>query len=269
LRDSTLDGLAMKLAAYVRVSPDAEVERGRGTGVQKKAITRWAKTHRHRVAVWTADEGVSGADGVDTRVGLYEALEAARSGKVGGLVIYDLDCLARALHVQEAALVQVWEAGGKVFSVADRGEVPRDDPHDPMRTAMRQVCGVFALLERSMLQKRLIDARRAKAERGGYPGGIPPFGWRLEGENLVEDPAEQHVVARMLALWAEGGSTRSIADALNAEGVPTKQGKQWSNVRVWHVLKRELARRPHSVRRAAASPERVARQGKRGATRPS
>jgi DNA invertase Pin-like site-specific DNA recombinase len=129
----------MKLAAYLRVSADAELERGRGLGVQKKAITRWAKANRHRVAVWTTDEAVSGADAVDTRVGLYDALEALRTGAAGGLVVYDLDCLAKALHVQEAVLGQVWEMGATVFSVEDGGEVPEDDPDDPVRRAMRQM----------------------------------------------------------------------------------------------------------------------------------
>jgi DNA invertase Pin-like site-specific DNA recombinase len=82
-------GVAMKFAAYVRVSTDAQVDRGHGLDVQKKAITRWANANRHQVAVWTSDEGMSGAERVDRRVGLYEALEALRSGTVGGLVVFN------------------------------------------------------------------------------------------------------------------------------------------------------------------------------------
>jgi DNA invertase Pin-like site-specific DNA recombinase len=259
----------MKLVAYVRVSTDTALERGRGLGVQKKVISRWAKASRHRVAVWARDEGEAGADAVDTRVGLYDALEALRSGTVGGLVVYDLDCLARALHVQEAVLGQVWEMGATLFSVEDGGEVPEDDPDDPLRRAMRQMRGVFAKLERSMLQKRLRDGLRAKAERGGYVGGGPPFGWRVEGKQLVEVPAEQAVIARMRTLQAKGGSTRSIAVALNAEGLTSKRGKPWSHVRVWAVLNRDLGRTPLRVRTAPVRSEGARGQGRRGVRRRS
>ena len=61
-------------------------------------------------------------------------------GTASGLVVYKLDELARSLTVQEGTLAKVWGLGGSVFSV-DLGEVARDDPDDPMRTAMRQMVG--------------------------------------------------------------------------------------------------------------------------------
>ena len=73
--------------------------------------------------------------------------------------------LARALTVQEAALAIAWQAGGRVFT-ADTGEVLRDDPDDPMRTALRQVVGGVAELDRRMVVKRLRDGRAAKASTG-------------------------------------------------------------------------------------------------------
>jgi hypothetical protein len=35
-------------------------------------------------------------------------------------------------------LAQLWTLGGHAFIVTDADEVPQDDPHDPMLTAMRQ-----------------------------------------------------------------------------------------------------------------------------------
>jgi hypothetical protein len=55
--------------------------------------------------------------------------------------------LARTLVVQEAVLGHVWKHTGRVFAV-DVGEVLQDDPDDPMRTAIREIMGVFAQRER-------------------------------------------------------------------------------------------------------------------------
>jgi len=45
----------------------------------------------------------------------------------------------------------------------DQGEVERDEPDDPVRTAMRQMLGVFAQLEREMASSTAAPAKR----RGG------------------------------------------------------------------------------------------------------
>ncbi|NEW71007.1 recombinase family protein [Streptomyces rhizosphaericus] len=69
--------------------------------------------------------------------------------------------------VQEAILAQIRKHGGRAFT-ANSGGV---HPDDPMRTAMRQMRGVFAQLERSVIAARLRHGRREKAEQGGYAYG--------------------------------------------------------------------------------------------------
>src|SRR5207302_4477308 len=122
------------------------------------------------------------------------------------------DRLARKLTVQEATLAKLWEMGATVFSV-DIGEVPRDDPNDPMKTALRQMIGVFAQLERGMIAARLRSGRMLKASRGGYAGsGAPPYGTRSVAGVLVVDATEQRAVNRALALRSSGASVRTIAE---------------------------------------------------------
>ena len=120
------------------------------------------------------DAGVSGT--TDEREGLTEALAAVRYNGADGLVVHTLDRLARSLTVQEAALQQVWSAGGRVFTV-DQGEVLADDPEDPVRTFVRQVLGAVSQLEAGMIARRLRRGRQHKAEQGGYAFGGPPLGY--------------------------------------------------------------------------------------------
>jgi DNA invertase Pin-like site-specific DNA recombinase len=173
----------------------------------------------------------------DERDGLTEALAAVRYNGADGLVTYSLDRLARSLTVQEAALQQVWQADGRVFTV-DSGEVLADDPDDPVRTFVRQVLGAVSQLEVGMIARRLRNGRRHKAEQGGYAYGAPPFGYRAEGGELVKDPAEIAVVKRITALRDGGRSLREIAATLTEEGLKPKRGERWHPQTVARVLGR-------------------------------
>src|SRR6478752_2616247 len=111
----------MKAAAYLRVSTDRQVREGYGLDAQRADIRRWAKAEGHRVVAWFADEGFSGANGIETRVGLYDAIAAVRAKSADALVFTSLDRLARAMTQQEGVLAEIWAAGGRVISLGDGG----------------------------------------------------------------------------------------------------------------------------------------------------
>ena len=237
----------MRLVAYQRVSTIEQAEHGFGLDAQRKAIRDAARSLGARVVAWCADEGKSGALAATERPGLAEALTLLRTGQADGLIVRDLDRLARAVTVQEALLAEVWcNDGAAVFTASPPTEVARDDPDDPMRTAMREMAGVFAGLERRLIAKRLRDGRRAKAAAGGHAIGATPYGWRSAKRSadnpngaLVPIPAEQAALDRMKTLAQQGNSTRQIAATLTAEGHPTKRGGGWSGATVGRILSRQ------------------------------
>lgn len=246
----------LRLVGYLRVSTDRQVEEGQGLDEQRASIERWAKVDGHEVAHWKSDEGVSGTKDAVERDGLREAVALVEAGEADGVVVRELGRLARLLHVQEATLALVWQAGGRAFTV-DGGEVMQDDPDDPMRTAMRQMMGVFHQLERSMITKRLRDGRRTKHEKGGYAYGSPPYGYRSEDRELVPVPEEQEVIGRMKELRRMGRSYSDVARWLNRQGVTTKRGAEWRAVSVARVLdpeyRRKAADRSAKARRRATA----------------
>lgn len=225
------------VAGYLRVSTERQAVDGLGLDVQRGAVEAFARQEGYEVE-WYSDEGVSGALDAEQRDGLASALAAIRDGDVCGLVVYSLDRVARALTVQEAVLALAWDAGGRVWSVGDGGEVLQDDPDDPMRTAIRQMRGVFAQLDRALIVKRLRDGRRVKGERGEFAYGSPAYGFRALNGALVPDETEQAAVARMTELRAAGASLRGIAEALTAEGHRPKRSETWHA----QSIRRALAR---------------------------
>jgi DNA invertase Pin-like site-specific DNA recombinase len=227
----------MNLIAYTRVSSDGQLD-GFGIDTQERAIASWSKAHGHRIIRTVSDVGVSGATDAVDRPGLSAALEALDAHEAHGLVVARLDRLARALTVQEAALAFIWRSGAEVFT-ADSGQVLRDDPDDPMRTALRQVVGVFAELDRRMVVKRLRDGRSAKSAAGRKAVGSYAYGYlgvgRGRRRDAAPDPAEQAVVQFILQARASGQPYRQIALSLDALGLPPRRAVKWSGVTVRSV----------------------------------
>lgn len=227
--------------AYLRISTESQLD-GYGLDVQTTAVKAWAKANGCRIVQVCTDEAVSGTTDALDREGLGCALEAIETGKADVLLVPRLDRLARKLTVQEAVLAQVWKLGGRVFTV-DAGEIVADDEDDPMRTAMRQMMGVFAELERSMIAKRLRDGRRAKGDAGGYAYGAPKYGQTVVDGELVPHPSESIVVDRIHQMRKDGMSYAAIARTLTDEGVPTKRGGRWQSTTVSRVVDPKAAER--------------------------
>lgn len=216
----------MRLIAYLRVSSRTQLD-GYGLTVQRTAIKRWAKANGHTITAEIIDEGVSGALEAADRPGLSDALQRLRKPpQAGGLVVAKLDRLARKLTTQEAILALIWREDGRVFT-ADDGELLKDDPDDIMRTAMRQMVGVFAELDRKTLVKRMRDGRKAKAADGKKATGQYAFGTTGVGKGRDRDaaphPDEQKAVDRIVELRRAGESYRAIAATLDAEGLKTRR----------------------------------------------
>lgn len=227
----------MILVGYIRVSTSTQVREGLGLDVQEEQLQAWATDEGHKIADIFSDEGVSGTLDAHERPGLTDALAAIEEGHAAGLLVARLDRLARTLTVQEAVLSHTWRHGGTVFSV-DVGEVLADDPDDPMRTALRQMQGVMAQLDRAMIAKRLRDGRRMAVERGGFGGGTPQYGMRSEGGALVPDDVEQRALVLVAELHLQGRSLREIAKALTVAGHQPKRSSTWHPYTVSKIVAR-------------------------------
>lgn len=230
-------GPGLRLVGYLRVSTDRQAEQGLGLEVQERAIREWARRGGHRLAAIFRDEGISGSNGLETRVGLADAL--AEVGRADGLVVYRLDRLARDLVLQEKILADLRARGKRLHSVSPGEDAYlEDDPEDPSRKLIRQVLGAVASYEREIISLRLRHGRRRKSERGGFAYGAPPYGMRAVDGELAPDPVEAPVAARIREAVAAGRSLNSIARELNDEGIRPRRGERWHAVTVSRVAGR-------------------------------
>lgn len=218
----------MKVVAYLRVSTDRQAEEGFGLEIQKSAIQAWAKANKHKIVGWFSDEGISGSNGIDTRVALHEGFDVIRSGGARGFVVYRLDRLARDLILQEQLLADIRRYKAEAFSTsaAEAGYLG-DDPDDPSRKLIRQVLGAVSEYERSMISLRLRSGRRRKADKGGFAYGSPPYGFNAADGELVANSAQQEAIKRIAELHKAGSSLREIAATLEVEGLKPKRSDRW------------------------------------------
>jgi DNA invertase Pin-like site-specific DNA recombinase len=254
---------ALRLVLVRRVSTAGQAVDGYGLDAQEADCRKWARAVGgirivHMVTDGDAKSGRSGTTTLDERQGLMDAVQWIADGRADGILAPNLDRLARELTVQEAVLSYVWALGGRVFT-ADHGEHLEDDADDPMRTAMRQMRGVFHQLDRGLIVKRLREGRTAKGAKGGYAYGAPRFGQRVEDGELVDDESEKPI-EDTIRQWAddEGLGPRPICARLNERGIPSKRGGKWHPTTVARILSpeaREKARQQSAAARAARKEE--------------
>ena len=76
-----------KVIGYTRVSTSEQVE-GFGLDVQEAAIRKYCKAEGLRLVALLTDQGQSGSNGLDDRLGLAEGLARIERGEATGLVVY-------------------------------------------------------------------------------------------------------------------------------------------------------------------------------------
>jgi Recombinase/Resolvase, N terminal domain len=88
--------------------------------------------------------------------------------------------------------------------------------------------------------------RRRAADRGKLSGGPRPYGYRWEGPTgekiLVIVAAEAAVVIRIYVATIAGASQRALARSLNADRIPTVNGKAWLQATLGRLLANPIYR---------------------------
>jgi|WetSurMetagenome_2_1015567.scaffolds.fasta_scaffold495460_1 DNA invertase Pin-like site-specific DNA recombinase len=203
---------------YVRVSTE---EQSLGPEAQRTAIERWAAARGARLAAVFEDFGISGGAPAEKRPGLLAAIAALREHGAGLLVAAKRDRIARDTVI--AAMVeQEASRAGATLTTADGAS----DGAGPEGALMRGIVDVFAAYERGVIKSRTRAALAVKRSRGERTGQVP-YGFELaaDGAHLIENAAEQAVIAEVRALRAAGLSLRAVAAECERRGLLSRAAK--------------------------------------------
>jgi site-specific DNA recombinase len=227
-----------KAVAYIRVSTDGQAGEDRfGLAAQRDAIESWSASNGYEIVQWYSDEGFSG--GTAERPGLQSMLADSFGFKgIDRVLVAKMDRVARDLYIQLFVEKELIKSGIEIFSVSE--------PffgNDPMMQAFKQMMGVFAQLEKSMISARMSGGRKQKAKTGGYSGGAAAIGYKAAlGSKVLEvDEEKIATVRRCFEIRSENPdyTLQRIADQLNDEGHTTKRGARFTPKQVSRIFERE------------------------------
>jgi len=226
-------------ALYVRVSTRHQAEEGFSLDDQREALTALATERGWSFRLYV-DAGISG-ERIDNRPGLLDLLNDAAHGEVDVVAVMDESRLAR--DELTAAIIRDRLKRAGITLVTPSGD---RDLSDPSGSFVATVLGAAAALEQDLRTAKTSAGLRATARAGFWPGGPPPFGYRLSGDPggsrhkvLVVDEGEAKVLREAVSLIVDHAHTTWTAvKTLNATGHLTRSGKPWYHANLRYQLQR-------------------------------
>lgn len=218
-----------KAVIYARFSPRPGAATCESIDTQREACIAYCAGKAYTVAEFHGDKAVSGSD--EDRPVLWDAVNALRRGYV--LVVYSADRLARSVYLAEYIRRKVDAKGARIECV--RGDNNGTTPEDVL---VRQVMQAFAEYERKIIAARTRLAMRRHQQTGRRMSRIAPYGYRVDGKRLVEDPAEQAIIVRVAGLHAAGMGLADIRRQLKGLGIVDRRGQEFSYQLLGRVLER-------------------------------
>ena len=180
-----------------------------------------------RVEVYS-DRALSGASAL--RPGYQKLLEDARNGAFDAVVAESLDRLSRD-QADVANLFKHLAFLDIQLVTLSEGEISE------LHVGLKGTMNALYLKDLAQKTRRGLEGR----VRQGKSGGGLCYGYKTvegkTGERRI-DPDEAAVIRRIFVDFANGRSPRSIARALNAEGIPGPHGRQWRDTAIRGHLQR-------------------------------
>jgi site-specific DNA recombinase len=187
------------------------------------------------------DDGISGAEFL-ARPGFAALLAAVKATPrpFDVVITMHVDRVGREAYRTNIALLDIAEAGCRIFTYADGQEVKLDSPLAKQMLSMRNYAAEDF---RQQIADKTREKMRLKA-RAGHVTGTRTFGYDhlAVGDHLERqiNAQEAPVVVRIFEMAAEGYGNRRIMNTLRDEHVPAPGKKGWSKTGIKALLRNKL-----------------------------
>ncbi len=213
----------LRVAAYCRVSSDSEDQKNSYLAQVDYFTKLIAAKGDWEMADIYADEGISGLD-AKKRDEFNRLLADCRDGKIDRVLCKSISRFARNTQDYIQAMRELLRLG-----VSISFEKENIDTGKMTSEQIADIYGAFAQMESTGHSKNMRLSVRMRMEKGIFTPSSTPYGYRLDGLELVVIPEEAAVVQRIFRVYLRGQGTADIAKELNRAGIP-KNGE----IGVWH-----------------------------------
>ena len=228
------------VALYARVSSDRQ-DVDLSVAAQLRALRDYAAKHGYVVAREYVDEAESGR--VADRPQFRRMLEAASQpdAPFQEILVWKFSRFTRKREHAVAFKSMLRRRGVRVVSITEHAD---DSPTGKLMEAIIESVDEFYS---ENLAQEVTRGMREAAARGFWIPTYAPYGYR---KVYVQDGAKQRpklalappadaVVRRIFELARSGQSVLGITRILNAEGIPTTNGKRWLKTTIHQMLTNE------------------------------
>lgn len=224
----------MNAVIYARYSPRPDAADCLSIDTQLERCNAYCAAHHHNVVSTHNDVALSGGR-ADNRPGLQDALDAACQHQAV-LVVYSLSRLARNVRDAIEISERLNTRGAQLASLHERL-----DTTSAMGRFLFAVMAALGALEREQISERTSDAMQRHQSAGLRMSRYAPYGYRIDPDHprvLIEDETEQVTVREILAMRADGMTTREIAAQLQINGIHSRGGGSWCHTTIASVIKK-------------------------------
>lgn len=215
----------MRVAIYIRVSTDMQVEDGFSIEGQRTRLTSYAASQDWEIHDFYIDEGQSAKD--LKRPEMERMLADMVEHKFDVVLVYKLDRLTRSVSDLHDLLKRFDK-----HSVKFKSATEIFDTTTAMGRLFITIVAAMAEWERGTISERVRFGIEQMILEGKRPGGVLPYGYTQDGE-LIEEEAE--IIRYARKLYMSGLGYQSVAVRLNREG-KLRRGRLWTAATVAYTL---------------------------------
>ena len=227
-------------ALYARVSSDRQ-DVDLSVSAQLRALRDHARKNGYMVVGEFVDEAESGriADRPQFRRMIDEATKPEAPFRE--ILVWKFSRFTRKREHAVAFKSMLRRRGVRVVSITEQAD---DTPTGKLLEAIIESVDEFYS---ENLAQEVVRGMREAASRGFWMTTYAPYGYKrvhvqdgaAKRPKLELNPPADAVVRRVFDMALQGKSTLDIAKTLNAEGIPTTNGKKWLKTTVHFVLTNE------------------------------
>ena len=228
------------VALYARVSSDRQ-DVDLSIAAQLRALRDYAEKHDYLVAREYVDEAESGriADRPEFQKMLNEAAKPEAPFKE--ILVWKFSRFTRKREHAVAFKSMLRRRGVRVVSITEQAD---DTPTGKLLEAIIESVDEFYS---ENLAQEVTRGMREAASRGFWMTTYAPYGYKrvhvqdgaAKRPKLELNPPADAVVRRVFDMVLQGKSILDVTKTLNAEGIPTTNGKKWLKTTIHTMLSHE------------------------------
>ncbi len=224
----------IRLAAYARVSSNSE-DQLHSYAAQILYYSDFIKSNpEYELVDIYADEGITGTD-MEKRDDLNRLLRDCKSGKVDRIIVKSISRFARNTEELLLMIRMLKEQGVSVYF--------QDNDIDTDKLNMEMIVtfpGMAAQQESEAISGNLRWSYKKRMQSGEFNCTRPAYGFKLIDGKMTVEENEAKIVRRIFDLCLQGYGIQTIAQILNDEKVPRRDGQsKWQGKTVRYILSNE------------------------------